>query len=193
VLVGEDQHNYQYIFSGRKIVKKTDLAAILSDRFELNKKDSIAAVDAVFDEIARSLSKGEAVALTGFGTFKKRVVPARKARMGRNPFTGEAVKIAAKKASSKPTFTATKALKEVVTGVTKLPAAPKPTAKPVAKPAAKPVAKKAPAKKAPVKKAVAKKAPAKKVVAKKAPAKKVVAKKAPAKKVVAKKAPARRK
>jgi DNA-binding protein HU-beta len=174
-------------------VKKTDLAAILSDRFELNKKDSIAAVDAVFDEIARSLSKGEAVALTGFGTFKKRVVPARKARMGRNPFTGEAVKIAAKKASSKPTFTATKALKEVVTGVTKLPAAPKPTAKPVAKPAAKPVAKKAPAKKAPAKKAVAKKAPAKKVVAKKAPAKKVVAKKAPAKKVVAKKAPARRK
>ena len=193
MLVGEDQHNYRYSFSGRKIVKKTDLAAILSDRFELNKKDSIAAVDAVFDEIARSLSKGEAVALTGFGTFKKRVVPARKARMGRNPFTGEAVKIAAKKASSKPTFTATKALKEVVTGVTKLPAAPKPTAKPVAKPAAKPVAKKAPAKKAPAKKAVAKKAPAKKVVAKKAPAKKVVAKKAPAKKVVAKKAPARRK
>ena len=175
-------------------MKKTDLAAILSDRFELNKKDSIAAVDAIFDEIARSLSKGEAVALTGFGTFKKRVVPARKARMGRNPFTGEAVKISAKKASSKPTFTATKALKEVVTGVTKLPAAPKPTAKPVAKPVAKKApAKKAVAKKAPAKKAVAKKAPAKKVVAKKAPAKKVVAKKAPAKKVAAKKAPARRK
>ncbi|MEY2634528.1 MAG: hypothetical protein RIS75_468 [Actinomycetota bacterium] len=160
-------------------MKKTDLAAILSDRFELNKKDSVAAIDAVFDEIARSLSKGEAVAITGFGTFKKKVVPARKARMGRNPFTGEAVKIAAKKASSKPTFTATKALKEVVTGVTKLPAAPKSAAKPAAKPAAKKVVKKAAAKKV-VKKAVAKKAPAKKVVARKAPAKKVAAKKAPA-------------
>lgn len=169
-------------------MKKTDLAAILSDRFELNKKDSVAAIDAVFDEIARSLSKGEAVAITGFGTFKKKVVPARKARMGRNPFTGEAVKISAKKASSKPTFTATKALKEVVTGVTKLPAAPKPTAKPAAKPAAK----KAPAKKVAAKKVV-KKAVAKKAPAKKAPAKKVVARKAPAKKVAAKKAPARRK
>ena len=166
------------MFLERYTVKKTDLAAILADRFELSKKDSVAAVDAVFDEIARSLSKGEAVAVSGFGTFKKKVVPARKARMGRNPFTGEAVKIAAKKASSKPTFTAAKVLKEVVTGAAKPAAAPK---KAAAKPAAKPAAKKVAAKPA-AKKVVAKKAPAKKVVAKKAPAKKVVAKKAPAKK-----------
>jgi DNA-binding protein HU-beta len=162
---------------GRNTVKKTDLAAILADRFGLSKKDSNAAIDAVFDEIARSLSKGEAVAVSGFGTFKKKVVPARKARMGRNPFTGAAVQIAAKKASSKPTFTAAKVLKEVVTGAAKPAAAPKPAkkaaAKPVAKKAAakKPVAKKAPVKKAAAKKPVAKKAPAKKV-AKKAAKKK---------------------
>ena len=172
VRVGEDLHILENVF-GRNTVKKTDLAAILADRFGLSKKDSVAAVDAVFDEIARSLSKGEAVAVSGFGTFKKKVVPARAARMGRNPFTGEAVKIAAKKASSKPTFTAAKVLKEVVTGAAKPAAAPK---KAAAKPAAKPAAKKAPAKKAPAKKVVAKKAPAKK-----APVKKV-AKKAPAKK-----------
>ena len=160
-------------------MKKTDLAAILADRFGLSKKDSNAAIDAVFDEIARSLSKGEAVAVSGFGTFKKKVVPARKARMGRNPFTGAAVQIAAKKASSKPTFTAAKVLKEVVTGAAKPAAAPKPAKKAAAK---KPVAKKAPAKKAPAKKAPAKKAPAKKVAAKKP-----VAKKAPAKKVAKKK------
>ena len=153
-------------------MKKTDLAAILADRFGLSKKDSNAAIDAVFDEIARSLSKGEAVAVSGFGTFKKKVVPARKARMGRNPFTGAAVQIAAKKASSKPTFTAAKVLKEVVTGAAKPAAAPKPAKKAAAKPAAKkaaakPAAKKAPAKKAAAKKPVAKKAPAKKAAKKK--------------------------
>ena len=158
-------------------MKKTDIVAVLVDRFELSKKDAVAVVDTVLDEIARSLAKGEAVAITGFGTFKKKVVPARPARKGVNPFTGEMTTFKAKKASSKPTFTAAKALKDVVTGAVKLPAAPKKAVKAVAKPAAKPAAKKAPAKKAPAKKVVAKKAPAKKVVAKKAPAKKAPARK----------------
>ena len=109
--------------------------------------------------------------INDFGKFKK---VDRKARMGRNPFTGETIKI---KASKKARFLPAKGLKDVISGERKLGPAPKPEPKPVVK--AKPVAKKA-AKKAPAKKKVAaKKAPAKKkVAAKKAPAKKKVAKKA---------------
>jgi DNA-binding protein HU-beta len=108
--------------------------------------------------------------INDFGKFKK---VDRKARMGRNPFTGETIKI---KASKKARFLPAKGLKDVISGERKLGPAPKPEPKPVAK--AKPVAKKA-AKKAPAKKA--KPAAKKKVAAKKAkPAakKKVAAKKA---------------
>jgi DNA-binding protein HU-beta len=113
--------------------------------------------------------------INDFGKFKK---VDRKARMGRNPFTGETIKI---KASKKARFLPAKALKEVVAGDRKLAPAPKPEPKVVAKPAAKKAAPKKAAKKV-VKKA-AKKAPkkaAKKVVRKAAPkkaVKKVVRKK----------------
>ncbi|CAB4771157.1 unannotated protein [freshwater metagenome] len=107
--------------------------------------------------------------INDFGKFKK---VDRKARMGRNPFTGETIKI---KASKKARFLPAKGLKDVISGERKLGPAPKPEPKPVVK--AKPVAKKA-AKKAPAKKA--KPAAKKKVAAKKAKpaAKKKVAKKA---------------
>jgi DNA-binding protein HU-beta len=105
--------------------------------------------------------------INDFGKFKK---VDRKARMGRNPFTGETIKI---KASKKARFLPAKALKEIVAGDRKLGPAPKPEVKA----APKPVAKKA-AKKAPAKKKAAKKAPAKKKAAKKAPAKRKPAKKA---------------
>lgn len=146
-------------------MKKSDLALLLMDHYGLAKKDANAAIELIFEEIARSLSKGEPVQVAGFGTFKKKVVPARKARMGRNPFTGEQVMFAAKKASSKPVFSSAKVLKDIVSGATKLPAAKKPAAKPVAKPAAKKAAKKTVAKKT-VKKA------AKKVASKKKTARK---------------------
>jgi DNA-binding protein HU-beta len=97
--------------------------------------------------------------INDFGKFKK---VDRKARMGRNPFTGETIKI---KASKKARFLPAKGLKDVISGERKLGPAPKPEPKPVAKakPAAKKAAKKAPAKKKPAaKKKVAKKAPAKK-------------------------------
>jgi DNA-binding protein HU-beta len=95
--------------------------------------------------------------------------------MGRNPFTGETIKI---KASKKARFLPAKALKEVIAGDRKLAPAPKPEPKVVAKPAAKKAApKKAAPKKAAPKKA-AKKAPAKKAPAKKKPAAKKVVKKA---------------
>lgn len=72
------------------------------------KKDASAAVEAVFDTIVKTLSKGGEVAITGFGTFK---VARRAARMGINPRTGEKISIAA---SVKPKFRAGKLLKEAV-------------------------------------------------------------------------------
>jgi len=72
------------------------------------KKEAQAAVECVFDSIAKALKKKGQVAIAGFGTFK---VAKRKARTGRNPQTGEEIKIAAK---SVPKFTAGKALKDAV-------------------------------------------------------------------------------
>ncbi len=65
-------------------------------------------VDSVFDTIAKSLSNGEDVAVSGFGKFR---VAHRKARTGRNPKTGATVQIAATKV---PRFSAGKALKDAV-------------------------------------------------------------------------------
>jgi len=72
------------------------------------KKVAQEVVDCVLTTIAKSLKKGDDVTLTGFGTFK---VVKRKARKGRNPFTGEEIKIKATKA---PKFSPAKALKEAV-------------------------------------------------------------------------------
>jgi DNA-binding protein HU-beta len=111
------------------------------------------------------MSAGNDVMINDFGKFKK---VDRKARMGRNPFTGETIKI---KASKKARFLPAKALKEIIAGDRKLGPAPKPEVK---------AAPKAAAKKAVAKKKVAKKAPAKRKPAakKKAPAKRKPAKKA---------------
>ena len=72
------------------------------------KKEAQAAVDCVFDTITKALKKNGTVTLVGFGTFK---VDKRKARKGRNPQTGEEIKIKAKKV---PKFVAGKALKDAV-------------------------------------------------------------------------------
>ena len=72
------------------------------------KKEAQAAVDCVFDTITKGLKKKDTVTLVGFGTFK---VNKTKARKGRNPQTGEEIKIKAKKI---PKFVAGKALKDAV-------------------------------------------------------------------------------
>ena len=72
------------------------------------KKEAAEAVDATFAAIQKALKKGGEVTLVGFGTFK---VSKRKARIGRNPQTGAALKIAAKKV---PVFKAGKGLKDAV-------------------------------------------------------------------------------
>ena len=155
-------------------MNKAQFIAALAPHFNDSKKEAAHAVDIVFDTIVRNLSKGEDVMINDFGKFKK---VDRKARMGRNPFTGETIKI---KASKKARFLPAKALKEVVAGDRKLAPAPKPEPKVVAKPAAKKAAPKKAAKKKVAKKAAPKKAAKKKVAKKAAPkraAKKVVRKK----------------
>ncbi|MFC1869477.1 HU family DNA-binding protein [Thermodesulfobacteriota bacterium] len=72
------------------------------------KKEAQAAVDCVITSITKALKKKDTVTLVGFGTFK---VNKRKATTGRNPQTGEAIKIKAKKV---PKFVAGKALKDAV-------------------------------------------------------------------------------
>ena len=72
------------------------------------KKEAQAAVDCVFSSISKALKKGDSATVVGFGTFK---VAKRKARKGRNPQTGEEIKI---KASKAPKFVAGKGLKDAV-------------------------------------------------------------------------------
>ena len=150
-------------------MNKAQFIAALAPHFNDSKKEAAHAVEIVFDTITRTMSKGEDVMINDFGKFKK---VDRKARMGRNPFTGETIKI---KASKKARFLPAKGLKDVISGERKLGPAPKPEPKPVAKPAAKKAAPKKAAKKS-AKKAAPRKAAKKKSAPKKA-AKKVVKKK----------------
>jgi DNA-binding protein HU-beta len=70
------------------------------------KKEAQAAVNCVFKCIPKAMKKGSPITIAGFGSFK---VTKRKARKGRNPKTGEAIKI---KASKAPKFVASKTLKD---------------------------------------------------------------------------------
>ena len=185
-------------------MNKSQLIDSLAARYEGNRRQAAHALESVLDTITREVAKGEKVAITGFGSFEKRV---RDARWVRNPRTGERIKA---KKTAVPKFSAGAELKAVVSGAKKLPklslttganstkkAAPakKTTAKKATATktaAAKSTAKKATAKKAPATKAAAKKAPATKAAAKKAPAKKAPAKKAAAKKAPAKKTTAKK-
>jgi len=201
-------------------VNKNQLIDALSSRYGGNKRAARHALESVLDTITREVARGEKVAITGFGSFEKRV---REARMVRNPRTGE--RIRAKK-TAVPKFTAGQDLKNVVSGAKKLPKLSLDAASPAAERVAaaagstrktttkKTAAKKAGAAKSTAKKATAKKAGAAKSTAKKAAkkapaksaakkttkkasaakttAKKATAKKAPAKKSTAKKAPARK-
>ena len=72
------------------------------------KKEAQAAVNCVFASIPKAMKKGSPVTIARFGTFK---VAKRKARKGRNPRTGEEIKI---KASKTPKFVASKTLKDFI-------------------------------------------------------------------------------
>ena len=122
-------------------MNKAQFIAAVAPHFNGSKKEAAHAVEIIFDTITRTMSKGEDVMINDFGKFKK---VDRKARMGRNPFTGETIKI---KASKKARFLPAKGLKDVISGERKLGPAPKPEPKPVAKPVAKKAAPKKAAKK----------------------------------------------
>ena len=140
----------------REAVNKNQLVEALAARYDGNKRAARHALESVLDTITREVAKGEKVAITGFGSFEKRV---RNARMVRNPQTGE--RIRAKK-THVPKFTAGQDLKNVVSGAKKLPKLTLEAAAPVARAAA---AAASPAKKTTTKKTAAKKAPAKKAPA----------------------------
>ncbi len=89
-------------------MNKTELVAAVATKADLSKKDADAAVKAVLEAVTEALADGDKVALVGFGTFD---VKKRAARTGKNPRTGESIKIAAAKV---PTFKAGAALKDAV-------------------------------------------------------------------------------
>ncbi len=89
-------------------MNKSDLIEAVVEKTGLTKKESTKALEAVIDVISESLAKDDKVQLVGFGTFEVR---SRQAREGRNPSTGETIKI---KASKTPAFKAGKALKDKV-------------------------------------------------------------------------------
>ena len=89
-------------------MNKTELVAARADQAGLSKKDAEKALKAFTDVVAEELKKDGKVQLVGFGTFE---VSSRAAREGRNPQSGEPMKIAASKA---PKFKAGKALKDML-------------------------------------------------------------------------------
>jgi len=125
-------------FGREVVVNKAELIEALAGRLG-DRKSATAALDAVLAEIQSAVTKGDKVAITGFGVFEKRV---RAARTARNPRTGEAVKV---KKTSVPAFRAGASFKDMVAAgrVPKVAKAAAPAKKAPAK-----AAKKAPAKKA---------------------------------------------
>lgn len=89
-------------------MNKSELIDAIADAAGLSKADAGRALDATTGAIASALQQGQTVSLVGFGTF---TVRHRAARTGRNPRTGEEIKIAA---SNNPAFKAGKALKDAV-------------------------------------------------------------------------------
>ncbi|MED1123333.1 HU family DNA-binding protein [Bacillus atrophaeus] len=89
-------------------MNKTELVGAVAEKLGVTKKEATPKVEAVFEVLVETLSKGEEIKVSGFGTF---VVRERAARKGRNPQTGEEIDIPATKA---PAFKAAKALKDAV-------------------------------------------------------------------------------
>ncbi|WP_326103361.1 HU family DNA-binding protein, partial [Bacillus atrophaeus] len=103
---------HTYIKNKNKIIKeklhmnKTEFVGAVAEKLGVTKKEATPKVEAVFEVLAETLSKGEEIKVSGFGTFEVRE---RAARKGRNPQTGEEIDIPATKA---PAFKAAKALKD---------------------------------------------------------------------------------
>lgn len=97
-------------FQWEERVNNSDLAEKIAGDNDLSKADAKKVLDSVIEAIADAASRGEEVAINGFGKFK---VKDTAARQGRNPATGETIDIAAAK---KLTFTPAKAVKDRLNG-----------------------------------------------------------------------------
>jgi DNA-binding protein HU-beta len=89
-------------------MNKAEFIESVADKAGLTKADAGRALDAIVATLGKALKKGDSVSLIGFGTFS---VKKRAARTGRNPATGEAIKI---KASKSPSFKPGKAFKDAI-------------------------------------------------------------------------------
>ncbi len=89
-------------------MNKAELIESIANSADLSKASAGRALDAAIEAITKALKKGDTITLVGFGTFSVRK---RAARMGRNPRTGEEIKI---KASKVPGFKPGKALKDAI-------------------------------------------------------------------------------
>ena len=89
-------------------MQKSDLIEKIASDSGISKAAAVRALSSLLSNITKALKDGERITLVGFGTFS---ISKRAARMGRNPQTGEAIKI---KASKLPKFSAGKTLKEAV-------------------------------------------------------------------------------
>ena len=152
-------------------MNRRELVLALAERTETDRRTADAALQAFIDTVTEAVAKGDPVRITGFAKFAR---IDRAARMGRNPATGETIRIKAKRVAR---ITPLKDFKDAaLTGKVAKKAAP---------------AKKAPAKRAPAKKTTARKPAAKKTV-KRAPAKKAAVRKPAAKKTTARKPAAKK-
>jgi len=89
-------------------MNKNDMVLRLAEEFELTKAFSREVVDHLLGQIAEAINNGEEAAIAGFGKFK---LVERAARAGRNPITGDRIKIAARKTVK---FEPAKSMKEMV-------------------------------------------------------------------------------
>jgi DNA-binding protein HU-beta len=95
-------------FSEGECMNKAELIEHMAKQADISKAAAARALEALIGGVKSSLKKNKSVSLVGFGSF---VVTKRSARMGRNPKTGESVKI---KAAKVPKFRPGKALKDAL-------------------------------------------------------------------------------
>jgi DNA-binding protein HU-beta len=168
-------------------MNKRELAKAVAVHADVDFKTTSAVLEGFTEVVTAVVSQGEPVAITGFAKFVK---VNRAARMGRNPATGEAIRI---KASKKARITPVKAFKDAVMSPSIAPRLKRgafPTSDDAVRAAGKTAAVAAPRKAAPARKTAAKKT-TRRAPAKKAPARRTTAKKAPVRRT-AKKTTARR-
>jgi DNA-binding protein HU-beta len=169
-------------------MNKRELAKAVAVQADLDLKTVTVVLDGFTDVVTAVVSKGEPVAITGFAKFVKVDRPA---RWGRNPATGEQIRI---KASKKARITPVKAFKDAVMapgGAPKLKKGAYPTNEAAVKAAG--TAADAPTRRAPAKKAaITRRAPAKKAATtRRSPAKKDATRRSPAKKAATRRSPAK--